>query len=136
MLTTIAGGFVARSAETKTIGDKSYASFSIAHSQGKGDNKKTTWVSILASDKLAQFITKGQYITAIGSLSFNAYIDKEGNPQSSVTIWANQIEFCGQSRNAEPQSGSPAAGYEQLYGEPRDVRAQQDEAPASNDLPF
>ncbi|WP_320974031.1 single-stranded DNA-binding protein [Dysgonomonas capnocytophagoides] len=106
-------GYLGKDAEQKTIGDYSYASFSLAITEKIKGEDKTTWIRVMKMDKegkLTSYLTKGTKVWVRGNPSFSAYISKNtGEAISDATIWADKLEFCSsgekQSQKTESKSG-------------------------------
>ena len=102
---TIAGG-LGRDAELKFLnnGDP-ICNFSVADSQGR--DKGTIWWNCSLFGKrgeaLAQYLTKGQSVTVVGSVTEREWQDKEGNKRKSMDVRVSEIALQGGRRDAEPQ---------------------------------
>lgn len=102
---TIAGG-LGRDAEIKYLnnGDP-ICSFSVADSQGR--DKPTIWWNCSLFGKraeaLAQYLTKGQSVTVVGSVTEREWQDKEGNKRKSMDVRVSEISLQGGRKDAEPQ---------------------------------
>ena len=122
---TIAGG-LGRDAELKYLnnGDP-ICNFSVADSQGR--DKPTIWWSCTLYGKraeaLSQYLTKGQSVTVIGSVTEREWQDKEGNKRKSMDVRVSEIALQGGRRDAESQEESRAA--------PKPAQASIDD-----DIPF
>ena len=108
---TIAGG-LGRDAELKYLnnGDP-ICNFSVADSQGR--DKPTIWWNCTLFGKrgeaLAQYLTKGQSVTVIGSVTEREWSDKEGNKRKSMDVRVSEIALQGGRKDAEPQPERQAA---------------------------
>lgn len=96
-------GNLGQDAEVKTIGEKPYVSFSLAHSLyvklENGSSQETTlWISCLwygdGGNRL-QFLKKGTKVFVRGDTTIKEYTDKDGRTQFSVNIFVSEIELCG-----------------------------------------
>lgn len=104
---TVAGN-LGRDAEVRFLqnGDP-VAGFSVADSQGK--DKPTIWWSCSIFGKraeaLAPYLTKGQQVTVVGSVSERKWTDKDGNERASMEIRVSEIALQGgrQQQEAAPQ---------------------------------
>ena len=129
---TITGNLGA-DAERKQINDKTFIAFRMAV---KGRRGTTTWVSVLYrdSDKLLQYLKKGQSVLIIGEPSFNLYISKVQLPALDISVFANTLELTGAKDtaqvSAQPVQENPSE--RQQTGNNGKVSAQ----PVENDLPF
>lgn len=129
---TITGNLGA-DAERKQINDRMYIAFRMAV---KGRKDTTTWVSVLYrdSDKLLQYLKKGQTVLIIGEPSFNLYVNKEQRMSLDISVFANTLELTG-AKDAAQVSTKPVQENlsERLQtGNNGKVSAQ----PVENDLPF
>lgn len=129
---TITGNLGA-DAERKQINDRMYIAFRMAV---KGRRDTTTWVSVLYrdSDKLMQYLKKGQSVLIIGEPSFNLYTNKEQRTALDVSVFANTLELTGAKDTAQvstkPVQENPSERLQ--TGNNGKVSAQ----PVENDLPF
>jgi len=123
---TIAGG-LGRDAELKYLnnGDP-ICNFSVADSQGR--DKPTIWWNCSLYGKrgesLAQYLTKGQSVTVVGSVTEREWSDKEGNKRKSMDVRVSEIALQGGRKEVEHQPERQAA--------PAPVQTTIDET----DLPF
>jgi single-strand DNA-binding protein len=102
---TIAGG-LGRDAELKFLnnGDP-ICNFSVADSQGR--DKPTIWWNCTLYGKrgeaLSQYLTKGQSVTVVGSVTEREWQDKEGNKRKSMDVRVSEIALQGGRKESEPQ---------------------------------
>ena len=102
---TIAGG-LGRDAELKFLnnGDP-ICNFSVADSQGR--DKPTIWWNCTLYGKraeaLSQYLTKGQSVTVVGTVTEREWQDKEGNKRKSMDVRVSEIALQGGRKDAEPQ---------------------------------
>lgn len=129
---TITGNLGA-DAERKRINDRTYIAFRMAV---KGRRDTTTWVSVLYrdSDKLLQYLKKGQSVLIIGEPSFNLYVNKEQRMSLEISVFANTLELTGAKDTAQvsTQTAQENPSERQQTGNNGKVSAQ----PVENDLPF
>jgi single-strand DNA-binding protein len=108
---TIAGG-LGRDAELKYLnnGDP-ICNFSVADSQGR--DKGTIWWNCTLFGKrgeaLAQYLTKGQSVTVVGTITEREWQDKEGAKRKSMDVRVSEIALQGGRRDVEPQEERRAA---------------------------
>ena len=123
---TIAGG-LGRDAEVKYLnnGDP-ICNFSVADSQGR--DKPTIWWNCTLYGKraeaLSQYLTKGQSVTVVGTVTEREWQDKEGAKRKSMDVRVSEIALQGGRKDAEPQEERRQAPKP----EPVDID--------SDDLPF
>lgn len=107
MIKTIATGNIGKDAELKQIGGNNYACFSIAITEKvKGENR-TTWVEVIKLDKdgkLTPYLKKGTRVQVIGKPTTSGYTNRNGDIVTSITIWANELEFQGSANKDESRS--------------------------------
>lgn len=102
-------GNLGKDCESRSLQDGTpIASFSVADSQGK--DKPTIWWNCSLFGKraevLAQYLTKGQQVTVIGTVSEREWTDKDGQPRKSMDIRVNDIALQG-GRRDDGQSQAP-----------------------------
>jgi single-strand DNA-binding protein len=105
-------GSLGRDAETKYLNNgDAVASFSVADSQGK--DKPTIWWNCSLFGKragsLIQYLTKGQAVTVVGSVSQREYTDKEGQKKTAIDVRVNDIALQGGKRESSEQPVSRPA---------------------------
>jgi single-strand DNA-binding protein len=102
---TIAGG-LGRDAELKYLnnGDP-ICNFSVADSQGR--DKETIWWNCTLFGKraeaLSQYLTKGQSVTVVGTITERAWASKDGEKRKSMDVRVSEIALQGGRKDAEPQ---------------------------------
>lgn len=76
--------------------------------------EKTVWFRITAWRQLAetcsQYVRKGMQILVVGTIEASAYLDKDGQPQASLELTADTVQFLG-SRGDNAGAGSYEGGY-------------------------
>jgi single-strand DNA-binding protein len=123
---TIVGG-LGRDAELKYLnnGDP-ICNFSVADSQGR--DKGTIWWSCTLFGKrgeaLAQYLTKGQSVTVVGTITEREWQDKEGAKRKSMDVRVSEIALQGGRKDAEQQ--------EERRQAPKPAPVEMDD----QDLPF
>jgi single-strand DNA-binding protein len=121
-------GSLGRDAELKYLnnGDP-VCSFSVADSQGR--EKPTIWWRCSLFGKrgqsLAQFLTKGQSVTVVGTITEREW-EKDGVKQKSMDVRVSEIALQGGRKDAEPQEERRAA--------PKPAQAEFDDD--GSDVPF
>ncbi len=87
--------------------------FSVADSQGR--DKPTIWWNCQLwgkrAESLAQYLTKGQAVTVIGTVSQRTYQDKQGMEKTAVEVRVNDLALQGGKReeNAPKHAQKPSA---------------------------
>lgn len=98
MLVATLTGNLGGDAETRTVGDDTVTSFSVASTKKLKSGDVTTWVraSIWGhrGEALARFLTKGTPVTVVGELSVREY-EKEGEKRHSLEMRAMEIALQG-----------------------------------------
>lgn len=118
-----------------TPNDIAVASFTIANDQGSGDNKKTSFIDVIAWRKTAemvcQWFEKGSPIIVQGYIQTRSYTDRDGNKRKAFEIVANSVHFAESKRNDNPYQSNSA---QPSYAESDDGGFE--EIPSDNDLPL
>lgn len=100
-------GNLGKDAELRSLNDgTAVLSFSVADNQGK-DKPSIWWNCSLfgrRAESLQQYLTKGQQVTVVGSVSEREWTDKEGNKRKSMDVRVNDIALQG----GKPSGGAPA----------------------------
>lgn len=77
------------------------------------------------ADFVLKYIKKGEKVAVVGDLTFNTYVDRDGNKQVSYNIMVDTLDACGGGRR-DGGAGAGGGGY-----------ANPGAAPgADSDLPF
>lgn len=101
-------GNLTKDAETRVIGDGTYAAFSVAMNVSK---EQAVFVNVRKrigdnAGGFMQYLTKGKKVFAQGSMSVQTYLSKQTNETIiDITLWADKIEFVG---GGEKQEGAAA----------------------------
>lgn len=110
------------------------SNFSVADSQGR-DKPSIWWNCSLfgkRAESLSQYLTKGQPVTVIGTVTEREYTDKEGNKRKVQEVRVNDIALQGGKREgATAQKDEPAYRNEKggrAYSTPDNF--------VSDDVPF
>jgi len=112
-------GSLGKDAEVKYLANgDAICNFSVADSQGR-DKPAIWWNCGLygkRAESLSQYLTKGQAVTVIGSVSEREWTDKEGNKRKSMDVRVNDIALQGGRRDAEPQQrqAAPAPAQQEI----------------------
>jgi single-strand DNA-binding protein len=123
---TISGG-LGRDAELKYLnnGDP-ICNFSVADSQGR--DKGTIWWNCTLFGKrgeaLSQYLTKGQSVTVVGTITEREWTDKTDTKRKSMDVRVSEIALQGGRKDSEPQEERRAA--------PKPAPVEMDD----QDLPF
>jgi len=105
-------GSLGRDAELKYLnnGDP-ICNFSVADSQGR--DKGTIWWNCTLFGKrgeaLAQYLTKGQSVTVVGTITEREWTSKDGDKRKSMDVRVSEIALQGGRKDAEPQEERRAA---------------------------
>ena len=88
-------------------------SFSIAISNGYGENQTTDFINCIAWNKSAEFVekyfTKGRMIIVIGRLQTRTWEGQDGKKNYATEVVASEVSFGESKKNAE-ESYVPSAG--------------------------
>jgi single-strand DNA-binding protein len=95
-----------------TNGGKQVVNFSIAVDHGKGDEKTTEWVNLVAFGKLAEicgkYLTKGKQIYAEGRMQTRSWDDKKtGEKKYRTEVVLNEMQMLGGKNDGAPRSSTP-----------------------------
>lgn len=105
-------GNLTRDAELRSLNDgTAVLSFAVADNQGK-DKTAIFWNCSLfgkRADSLQQYLTKGQQVTVIGTVSERGWTDKDGNKRKSMDVRVNDIALQGGKREEGERQPSRAA---------------------------
>ena len=105
-------GNLTRDAELRSLNDgTAVLSFAVADNQGK-DKTAIFWNCSLfgkRADSLQQYLTKGQQVTVIGTVSERGWTDKDGNKRKSMDVRVNDIALQGGRREEGERQPSRAA---------------------------
>ena len=100
MNTVCIDGRVARDIELRmTQNNKPVCKFTIAHDDGYGDNKKTSWLDVVAwngtAEMASKWFHKGSKVFITGKLSTRSYENRDGQKRKGTYIDASTIDFGG-----------------------------------------
>ena len=106
------------------------ASFSIAsntfRNTSTGKEHKTDWFRVIAFGKqaetLARYVKKGTGLAVQGRLSFNPWLDRNGDPQAGADIILQEFQFLPGSRRDD--HGEPGAAPEYISDGVQEVARQ------------
>ena len=114
-------GNLTRDAELRSLNDgTAVLSFAVADNQGK-DKTAIFWNCSLfgkRADSLQQYLTKGQQVTVIGTVSERGWTDKDGNKRKSMDVRVNDIALQGGKREEGERQPSRAARQPQRSAAP------------------
>jgi single-strand DNA-binding protein len=118
-------GTLGRDAEVRYLNNgDAVCNFSVADSQGR--EKPTIWWNCTLYGKrgesLAQYLSKGQSVTVVGSITEREFTDKNGNHRKAMDVRVNEIALQG-GRREQQEAPAPAP-------------AQQAQVEEDGDLPF
>lgn len=110
-----------------------FTRFSIAvdrHFTKQGEEKQTDFISVVAWQKIAEFVckyfNKGNRIALNGSIRTGNYTDSNGNKRYTFYVCADKVEFC--EKKSEPVHAEPT-------NQP-DFSTTYSGYPSGDDLPF
>lgn len=111
MITTTLVGALGRDAIVNDVQGKKVINFSVAITQGYGDNKTTLWVDVAKwGDKtaVAEYLKKGVKVAVSGEPSLRVW-EKDGKHGASITLRASEVELLSKAENAAPQQAAPGS---------------------------
>jgi single-strand DNA-binding protein len=143
-LVVLSGRLTADPELKNTTNGESVTSFNIANEVGYGENKKTSFIPIVAWRGTAEFITKnftkGSLIGIEGAIQTRKYVDKDGNNRTAFEVVANNVQFvlpksASTSVSIECESNSSSMGEKDPMQELQDKLGEFEEL-SETDLPF
>lgn len=127
-------GNLTRAPETRTTNNgKSVCTFTVAvnrrRTQGNQPEADFFRVSVWGAqgENCQKFLDKGRKVAVIGSVSVNAYKDKNLEPRASLEVMASEVEFL---------SGREEAGNQSEESEPESNNNGYTDVTDDEDLPF
>ena len=114
---------------------KSVANFRIAvdRTYSKGGNKEADFITIVAWESTADFISKyfskGSMIALRGEIQTRNYEDNSGNKRTAVEVLAKEVSFCGGKNETSSAPAQATPTYQATASE-----LDFEEIP--DDLPF
>lgn len=127
-------GNLGKDCELRSLQDGTpVASFSVADNQGK-DKPSIWWNCSLfgkRAESLSQYLTKGQQVTVIGTVSEREWTDKDGQPRKSMDIRVSDIALQGGRRD----DGQAQAPRQQAAAPRQQAAPQRQAAPAQRHAP-
>ena len=131
MIQIFCNGNLGADAERKEINGKMYITFRM----GVRTRRDTQWVSVLYrdSEKLMEYLKKGQAVIISGEPSLNTYVNKEGKINIDVSVFANTLDLAGSNgdtltttHTAENNATQAKSAQNNLF----------DNQPENDDLPY
>ena len=121
-------GNLGKECETRALSDGTpVVSFSVADTYMKGGDKHTIWWNCALFGKrgesLAPYLSKGQQVTVIGSVTEREWTDKDGQKRKSMDVRVNDIalqggkpsgESASAPRQAPKQAPMAASGFDDM----------------------
>ena len=115
-----------------TPNGKSVCSFTLAVDRGYGDNRATDFITCVAWEQRAEFISKyfnkGNEIRILGEINTRKWQDQNGNNRTAFEIRVQESGFCG-SKNNNAQDNT-----QNSYAQPQNDFTEMGEI--DGDLPF
>jgi single-strand DNA-binding protein len=135
---TIAGQ-LGKDAETRYLpnGDP-VASFSVADSQGK-DKDPIWWRCSLfgkRAESLSQYLTKGQSVTVVGTVTQRSYTDKQGQQATAVEVRVQDVALQGGRKDSAGIPSHPASARAKNEPAPKPRTGGSGFDDMGSDLPF
>jgi single-strand DNA-binding protein len=89
-----------------TPAGKAVTEFSVACNEGKGDNKTTEWIKVVAWEKSAEILNEyakpGSKIYLYGECKIETWKDKSsGDLRAQMVLTVREFEFLGDSKKKE-----------------------------------
>jgi single-strand DNA-binding protein len=103
-------GNLGKDCETRFLADgTAIASFSVADSMGK-DKPSIWWNCSLfgkRGEALAQYLTKGQTVTVIGTVTEREYQNKDGQTVKTMDVRVQDVALQGGKRDSQQSAPAP-----------------------------
>ncbi|MFT4170607.1 MAG: single-stranded DNA-binding protein [Dysgonomonas sp.] len=110
-------GNIGQDADIKPINGKDYYSFSMAYTEKRGGVDKTYWIKCLKlvgdSNKLGNYLKKGQQVLVSGMPYTSAYINKENKAVSDQCVFVNNIQLLGGRPQTNTESNNSGTSSSQ-----------------------
>ena len=130
-----------------TDSGKAVCNFSIAVSEGYGENQRTEFINCVAWNKTAEFVekyfTKGRMIIVDGRISTRTWEGQDGKKNYATEVVANQVSFGESKKDSETSEDEDELDPSQSTkstalpeGEPDDDEFVPLEDVDADDLPF
>lgn len=112
------------------------ANFSIAsntvRNTAQGKQKKTDWYNVSAfgrqGETLAKYLAKGDQILVRGKLTFNPWLDREGQPRVSADVVLQDFEFAnGNATKAAQEAVEETVPVEKYNQMPAELEASAED---------
>lgn len=144
-------GCVGKDAEVKESNGRTYTQFSLAvdksykDKNGQRVSRVNWWTIFHKSDKLAQHIKKGQYLTVSGEPRFGTWKNDQGITLVQLSINCENLSFGGSGRNSDgnqsqntapAQSNSNQGSHSSTQYQTPQVPDLNPSNPDDDDLPF
>jgi single-strand DNA-binding protein len=113
-------GNIGKAPEMKfTPQGKAVTEFSVAVNEGKGENKKTEWVKVVAWDKAAellnQYAKQGAKIYVSGPTKIDCWIDKAtGDAKAQLVLTVREFEFLSSNNTQATTQTASALDEDQI----------------------
>lgn len=116
-----------------TPNGKVVCSFTIAVDRGFGDNKATDFLTCVAWEQRAEFISryfnKGSEIRILGEIQTRKWQDKDGNNRTAFEIRVNESGFCGSKNSTQSNVADPLVEVNNKINEFADMGEIDDDLP-------
>lgn len=110
-------GRIAKDAEVKTVGDNTICEFSIPHQERKED--PTVWIRCSLWGKrgqsLAPHLTKGTFVTVVGTQKIREYDGKQGKA-FSAEIKVDDVALLGGGVRTDDSAADGSSRYQNGHG--------------------
>lgn len=116
---TLTGRLTADAKVSVVNNDKKVVNFSIAMNDSYRSNgetvRTTTYVDCAywINEGVGEYLKKGLIVTLFGRLGSRAWLDKDGNPQSAITLNTSRIIFVGGGASENNEAAAKKEGKKQ-----------------------
>ena len=115
-LVVLSGRLTSDAELKKTPNGVSVCSFTIANDFGYGENKKTSFINVVAWRNTAELISKhfgkGNMIGIEGFIQTRKYQDRDGNNRTAFEVVANNVQFIESKRPQNTNKGDSLIAIE------------------------
>lgn len=102
----------------RTDSGKAVCKFSIAISNGYGENAQTDFINCVAWNGTAEFVdkyfSKGKMIGVVGRISTRSWDGSDGKKNYATEVVANEVSFCESKRNEDIPLDDDMSGFSPL----------------------
>lgn len=93
--------------------------FRVAVNEGSGQNQNAIFIDVMQKvfnpedNRVLQYLVKGKKVFVQGRISVDAWVNEQGQPLPSITIWTDKLELLGGNENGSQPQPQGNAQYQQ-----------------------